>query len=1204
VEQSTAALEARIGQLTRELADARAVIQTRAEERDQARSERDEARRQQTATADVLKVMNRSGFDLQAVFETLVDLAARLCRAERATILRLDGGCFTLVASCGMAAGYTESMQANPVRLDRGSISGRAVLDGRPVHVPDVLADPEFTRHETQRLGGFRSALAAPLMREGSAIGSIFLTRAVVDPFTKQEIELITTFADQAVIAIQNTRLFEEVQTRTRELTEALEQQTATSELLQVISRSKFDLQPVLEAIVDTAARLCDTEQAFVFERDGDVFRLAVNHGFSEEYEHFLRDRPIPFGRGTLVGRTALTASIVHLPDARADPEYTWSVSLELGKQRTALGVPLLRDGVPVGVIALARTYVKPFSERQIQLLSTFADQAVIALENVRLFEEVQESLAYQTATAEVLNVISRSPSQIQPVLDAIVETAGKLCEAEFALAFRLGEDGQLHLVANSQTDRRYLEFLREHPVPLSVGTATGRAALERRTVHIPDAVVDPDFTWSEWVALTGARTFLGVPLLSRDGISLGVIALVRTAVRPFNRKQIDLVTTFADQAVIAIENVRLFEEVQARTREVQEALEYQTAASNVLGVISGSPNALQPVLDAIVRIATELCEGFDATIMLREGEALRVGAHHGSIPLDFTTKAISAGWITGRAVLHGAPVHVHDFALEERDFPEGYELSKRHGHRTGLAIPLIREGEAIGAFMIRRLEVAPFSDKQIQVLLTFADQAVIAINNVRLFEEVQARTEELREALQQQTATADVLKTISRSTLDLQTVLQTLVESAARLCNAEQASITRQRDGVLYRAEFYGFSDEFIAHARSIPIKPGPGSVIGRALLEGRIVHISDVQADPEYTWVEARNLGGFRTILGVPMMREGTPIGVLTLSRLEPRPFTERQIELVSTFADQAAIAIENVRLFEQVQARTEQLGRSLEELRAAQDRLVETQKLAALGQLTAGVAHEIKNPLNFVNNFADLSAELIDELKEVLASGRPDTISEADELATVIKGNLEKVVQHGRRADSIVKNMLLHSRQGSGERHEVAINAIAEESLNLAYHGARAEQPSFNVRLTTALDPNAGTIEAYPQELARVLLNVISNAFHAVHKREREGGEAGYAPEVNLTTTGLADAVEVRVHDNGTGISDDVRARMFDPFFTTKPPGEGTGLGLSLSHDIIVKQHGGRIDVDSRVGEFSEFVITLPRRDGSAAGPGAGP
>jgi two-component system, NtrC family, sensor kinase len=397
----------------------------------------------------------------------------------------------------------------------------------------------------------------------------------------------------------------------------------------------------------------------------------------------------------------------------------------------------------------------------------------------------------------------------------------------------------------------------------------------------------------------------------------------------------------------------------------------------------------------------------------------------------------------------------------------------------------------------------------------------------------------------------------------------------------------------VLYRAEFHGFSSEFVEHARHVPVEPDPGSVIGRALLEGRIVHIPDVEADPAYTWAEAKKLGGFRTILGVPMMREGTAIGVLTLSRSEPRPFTDRQIELVSTFADQAAIAIENVRLFEEVQARTEELACSLEELRAAQDRLVETQKLAALGQLTAGVAHEIKNPLNFINNFADLSGELAGELKGLLGSADPEALAEANELAQTIQENLDKVIQHGRRADSIVKNMLLHSREGTGERRSVDLNATVEESLNLAYHGARAERPGFNINLQKDLDPAVGKVEIFPQEFTRVLLNLIANGFHATHKKQNQQPDGGgFEPTLSVATRGRGDRVEIHIRDNGTGIADDVKAKMFNPFFTTKPAGEGTGLGLSLSYDIVVKQHGGTIEVDTVPGEFTEFIVSLPR------------
>ena len=806
--------------------------------------------------------------------------------------------------------------------------------------------------------------------------------------------------------------------------------------------------------------------------------------------------------------------------------------------------------------------------------------------------DELSDARDQQSATAEVLRVMSQSSSQLKDVLTTVVRSAVQLSKSvQGAIFLRRGDEFVVE--AGFGLPGGFFEFLQAHPIKPGRETFTGRTALLGTVVHIPDVLADPEYHFPDAAQVGRYRAALGVPLL-RDGAVEGVFALGRAHPEPYTERQIELVSTFADQAAIAVENARLSEEVQARTRELQESLERQTATSEVLETISSSTGDLDPVFQTILANATRICEGAFGTLYLREGDAFRAEVLHGAPP-EFVKLLRREPLIRpspnsgpGRVVRTHRPVQVAD-VISDPAYKEGDTLRKAAlagGVRSLLAVPMLKDKELIGAISIYRTEVRAFTDKQVELVTSFASQAVIAIENARLLNE-------LRDALQQQTATSEVLKTISRSTFDLQTVLHTLVESAARLCDAEQASITRQRGGVFYRAEFYGFSEEFIAHARSIPIEPEPGSVTGRALLEGRTVHIPDVQADPEYTWVEARNLGGFRTILGVPMMREDAPIGVLTLSRVEPRPFTARQIELVSTFADQAAIAIENVRLFEQVQARTEELAESLQELRAAQDRLVETQKLAALGQLTAGVAHEIKNPLNFVNNFADLSAELIDEQREVLAAGRADALVEANELATMIKGNLEKVVQHGRRADSIVKNMLLHSRQGSGERREVEINPIAAESLQLAYHGARAENPSFNVRLTTALDPGAGAIDAYPQELARVLLNLISNSFHAVHKRQRESANPAYEPEVTISTRALADAVEVRVRDNGTGIPEDVRARMFDPFFTTKPPGEGTGLGLSLSHDIIVKQHGGRMDVDTRVGEFTEFVITLPRR-----------
>jgi signal transduction histidine kinase len=381
----------------------------------------------------------------------------------------------------------------------------------------------------------------------------------------------------------------------------------------------------------------------------------------------------------------------------------------------------------------------------------------------------------------------------------------------------------------------------------------------------------------------------------------------------------------------------------------------------------------------------------------------------------------------------------------------------------------------------------------------------------------------------------------------------------------------------------------------KNIPIKAERGSASGRALVEGRAVHIADVAADSEYTLVEGARLGDYRTVLCVPMLREGVAIGLLVLTRAEVQPFTPEQIELVTTFADQAAIAIENVRLFEAEQQRTRELAESLEDLRTTQDRLVQTQKLASMGQLTAGIAHEIKNPLNFVNNFSGVSSELIDELREALGrmSGDDNTRREITELTHTLRDNLNKIVQHGKRADSIVKNMLLHSREGSGEHRPIDINALVEEAINLAYHGARAEKQGFNITLERSLDPDAGHVDCFPQDITRVLLNLISNGFYAATQRKGEADDGGFEPKLTAVTTSLGERVEIRIRDNGTGISPEVKEKMFNPFFTTKPAGEGTGLGLSITHDIIVKQHSGSIEVDTQPGEYTEIRIILPRK-----------
>jgi two-component system, NtrC family, sensor kinase len=639
-----------------------------------------------------------------------------------------------------------------------------------------------------------------------------------------------------------------------------------------------------------------------------------------------------------------------------------------------------------------------------------------------------------------------------------------------------------------------------------------------------------------------------------------------------------------------------LREHLERRTRELDDALQQQIATSEVLSIIRQSPANAQPVFDAIVKSATRLCGAIFGVVYLCDDDRLRIVATNNFTPSATThlnqlqqQKRPERSHLGGRAILDRKIVHVPD-VLEDPEY--SHELALAGGWRAVLAVPLLREGIPIGALTAAKAEAAPFSDRQIQLLKTFADQAVIAIENTRLLNELRERTDDLSEALDQQTATSEVLSVISRSKFDLEPILQSVVDTAARLCRAEQGGIFRVDQGIYRFAAGHSLDAGYFEFEKATPYSPGPGTVVGRAAMTRQVARIDDVLADPLYE--QKNKVRNVRSAIGVPLMREGEPIGVIALARGRVEPFDDREVELVTTFADQAVIAIENVRLFEGVETRTRELAASLEDLRTAQDRLVQTQKLALLGQLTAGIAHEIKNPLNFVNNFSGISAELIEELQDTLKGVPLDdkARAEIEELTNTLKGNFDKVVHHGRRADAIVKNMLQHSREGSGEHRVIDINALVEESLNLAWHGARAETQGFEIKLRQSFDPSAGEADIFPQDIRRALLNVISNGFYAATKRRAEPNGGDYEPTITASTKSLGDRVEIKIRDNGTGMTPDVKEKMFNPFFTTKPTGEGTGLGLSISHDVIVKQHAGTIEVDTQPAEFTEIRIVLPR------------
>ena len=1268
-----------------------------------------EALEQQTATAEVLGVINSSPGDLKPVFDAILDKAHALCGAERGTLFLYDGGKMKAVVAHGYPEDVVEHLRAGVDLAPRHT----PLFAGNHVHIADLRQDGNPTGRIVSGRGGVRTNLLVPLFRNGALLGMISCNRTEVRPFSDKEIALIENFAAQAVIAIENARLI----TETRE---ALEKQTATAEILSVISSSPTDVQPTFEAIAARAALLCDAVHAAVFRFDGSLIHMGAMYGVTEaEREASERTFPLPPGRTSATTRALENREVVHIPDVKTDPEYTPSLHV-FG---TALSVPMLHDGVPMGAITVTRPHVERFSDAQIELLKTFADQAVIAIQNVRLFNELnertrdlEESLEYQTATSDVLQVISRSTFDLHPVLDTLLQTAARLCNSDSG-GVTVKDGDVFRYAAIYGVSDELTDVLRQRPLVPGRDTVAGRTVLEGRVVHLADVTTDPSYGWGEVAASNEIRSVIGVPLLRGTEVT-GTFSLARNHVERFTERQIELVRTFADQAVIAIENTRLLNEIRERTDDLQESLEYQTATSDVLKVISRSTFDLQPVLDTLIQTAAQLCKADGGAITIREDEAFRFVAVDG-VSGEFST-AMRGRLLTeerGRPlqdkILQGRTTHIADI-LDDPEYRQNKSatLGKL---RTILIVPMLRDGTAIGALHFHRLHVDPFSERQIELARTFADQAVIAIENTRLLEE-------LRELLEQQQAIAEILQVINRSPGELQPVFDAILEKAMALCDVAYGDLELY-DGKSFRAvATRGLTDTFDAQVRrGYPADDNPAT---RPLIAGeRVNHVANM-ADLDFSKVFAHEPvkhEGHHTLLCVPLRRDDALLGMIACARGEVRAFSEKEIALLENFAAQAVIAMDNARLLDEIRHRQAELrvtfdnmgdgvamfdadlklaawnrnfqqildlpdefvaprptleeyirylaehgeygsvdieaevrrllglvatkwtaertrpdGRVIElrndpvpgggfvlmyrditerkraeaeiraardaaeaalrELKTAQASLIQAEKMASLGQLTAGIAHEIKNPLNFVNNFASLSNELLSELKDVAAPALEalddEKRGELDETMTMLSGNLEKIAEHGRRADNIVKSMLEHSRGVSGERRAVDLNALVEESLNLAYHGARAQDQAFNITLERDFDRTLKPIELVPQEMTRVFLNLFGNGFYAANKRAHANGDAAFRPVLRVATRDEGDAVEVRVRDNGTGIPLDIRDKLFQPFFTTKPTGEGTGLGLSISYDIVTQQHGGTIAVESEVGAYTEFTVRLPR------------
>ena len=942
---------------------------------------------------------------------------------------------------------------------------------------------------------------------------------------------------------------------RTTEVTEALEYQTAISEVLRVISESQTDVTPVFEAIMNSARRLFSSPISAVFRYDGHLVHLVATKGWSKaSMDDASRHYPAPPHREMLSGRVILSGQPQVVEDTHADPDYD-PVTASAGSWRRMIGAPMLKDGAAVGAIVVAWPDPGATPQKQRELLKTFADQAVIAIENARLINETKDALAqveertaevtealeYQTAISEVLRVISESPTDVMPVFEAIMDSAKRLFSSPMSAVFRF--DGKLlHLAAHRNWSAAAIDDAHGlYPGPPDPAVLTGRVIASGRVQAIVDTQTDPDYP--KHTANAGKwRRMLAAPML-KDGVPVGVISLAWPDPGETPQRQVDLLKTFADQAVIAIENVRLIS-------ETKEALERQTATAEILNVIAGSPSDVQPVLESVAERSRLLCRAHDSRVWLLSGDHLRSMTGytdgHGAASGRDEVLPLKGTSVMGRAFVERRTVHVEDVTTQlDSDYPDARAIQALHGFRTVLGVPMLREGVAIGTIGVLRKQVQPFSPAEIRLVETFADQAVIAIENVRLFNET-------KEALEQQTATAEVLQVISSSPTNVQPVFDAIAERAMTLCDARIGGVTRFDGELVHLVAYHGVSQSASDEMRSsFPMRPGHDAITARAILARAPVQIPDVLADPDYGLKDAARRSGFRANLAVPMLREGEVVGSIVVCREQPGEFPERQVKLLQTFADQAVIAVENVRLFNEIKDKSRQLE------------IANQHK----SEFLANMSHELRTPLNAIIGFSEVLLErMFGELNE-----------KQDDY-------LKDIFTSGKHLLSLINDILDLSKIEAGRMELDLGDFDAAQALANAMTLIRERAQTHGIGLTLQADEAIGEIRADERKFKQILLNLLSNAV----KFTPDGGK------IVVRAAQIEGGIEVGVTDTGVGISAEDQLVVFDEFkqvgrhYTNKH--EGTGLGLALTKRFV-ELHGGVLSLQSKPGVGSTFTFTIP-------------